>query len=110
MLLSHPDTIDRYTEYVNRGLPIGDAIIQLPQGQERKEMIEAAKLVQKDNNKKASAEKRKIEAARKAQLSKEDRDAELAQKRAKVEERKAKEAEALNEAKRKIRVSDKKYV
>jgi hypothetical protein len=106
VLLSHPDTIDRYTEYVNRGLPLGDTIIQLPQGQERKEMAAAAKLVEKDNRKKASEEKRKLEATRKAQLSKEERDAELAHKRAKVAERKEEEAKALEEAKRKLGVRD----
>lgn len=102
VLLSHPETIDRYTEYVNKGLPIGETIVQVKDRSERKELMEAAKIVGKEKKKKESAEKRKLEATRKAQLSKEEKAAESAQKRAKVEAKKAQDTIELEEAKRKL--------
>lgn len=99
VVLSHPDTINRYTEYVNKGLPIGDKIIEVPSGSERKQLTDAAKLIEKDNKKKAAAEKRKQEALRKSNLSKEEKALEMAEKRRKQDEKKAKESASLVSAK-----------
>lgn len=63
VLLTHPETLARFIAYENRGLDIGDAIMNTSSGKDRKEFKKAknlvAKVVNKEKEKKENEEKKK---------------------------------------------------
>lgn len=105
VLLSHPSSLQRYADYMNRGLPLGDAVLNTISGTERKELSGAIKLVANDEKKRKAQEKRKEESARKASLTKEEMAAEKAEKKAKTEAKKAETAKKVQEAKELLNVT-----
>jgi len=90
VLLSHPQTRNRYLDYMNQGLPLGDAVVKVASGKEKKELKAAIKIVSTEEKKLVRAEKRKEDKARIASLSLEEKKALQAEKQAKKQ---AKEAE-----------------
>ena len=99
VLISHPQSRNRYTEYMNQGLPIGDVVLKASSGKEKKELKNAIKIVATVEKRKIRAEKKVQETARIAALSVEERTKLQAEKTSKLAAQKAQKIAKIESAK-----------
>ena len=88
VLVSHKETLERFVTYENRGLEIGQAILQTASGKERKEYRVARNIVAKHQNRE---KKKKENQEKNSQLTPEQKKQQAAVRQANTAAKKAKE-------------------
>jgi hypothetical protein len=90
VLITHPNTLQRYQEYHNRGLDLGNAVLAVDNSKQKKRLKQAIKRkATKSNTEKKKAEEKE----RRSKMTKEELQLEKEENKMKANERKRKREE-----------------